>query len=86
MKATMPQLKKKVKTMTDVELTGTNLSLDNPHWINSEHIGFMRQAVEDMVVSGKAAPTKKFEVTEVQYKKLNDWIDGLVQKYLNGVR
>lgn len=86
MKATMPQLKKKVKAMTDVQRTGTNLSLDNPYWINSEHIGFMRNAVRDMVEAGKATPTKKFEVTEVQQTKLNDWINGLAQKYLNGVR
>ena len=86
MKATMPQLKKKVKVMTDVQRTGTNLSLDNPYWINSEHIGFMRNAVQDMVEAGKSAPTKRFEVSEVQQTKLNDWIDGLAQKYLNGVR
>lgn len=86
MKATMPELKKKVKKMTDVQRTGTSLSLDNPYWINSEHIGFMRTAVIEMIEAGRGEPTKRFEVTEVQQKKLNDWIDGLAQKYLNGVR
>lgn len=86
MKATMPELKKKVNSLTRVELTGTNLSVNNPYWINSEHIGFMRRAVTDIIEAGNGMPTKRFEVTEVQQKKLNGWIDGLAQKYLNGVR
>jgi len=86
MKATMPQLKKKVKAMTDLQRTGTSLSHNNPYWINSKHIEFMRNAVQDMIASGKGSPNKRFEVTEVQQTKLNDWIDGLAQKYLSGVR
>lgn len=82
MKATIAQLKKKIQKL--VADTGTDLHRQNPYWMNEKHIGYMREALEQVVVSGHSDPDRYFTPTENQVKSLREWINGLHDKYLLG--
>ena len=80
MKATVAQLKKKIKALT--ANTGTDLNMSNPFWMNKRHIDYMRDAFRQLIVDGEDAPDRKFTPSPSQIKSITGWIDGLENKYL----
>ena len=79
----MPELKAKLKSRTSVKITGLELSMSNPYWANKQQIDLMKDHVEFMIQEGKDTPTKRFEITDVQKKKLGHFIELLEDKYLS---
>lgn len=84
MRTTLDKLKQKLKARTSVQVTGLRLSESNPFWANHQQLKYMREAVVAMYHEGLDSPSKKYEVSDVQLKKLNDMIEVLESRYLYG--
>lgn len=80
MKATVPELKRKVRI--GVASTGMSLKKTNPYWMNAQCINVYKHAVHSLVIQGQENPTRRFTVTNAQKKSLDNWIADLEQKYL----
>ncbi len=83
MKATLVQLKAKVKRLT--QNTGYDLSSTNPYYANAEHIKLMEGAIEMIVWNGNESPEKHYTATPAQQVSLDTWIASLKDRYLTNL-
>ena len=80
MKATIPQLKKKIQLMTFN--TGLMLVEGNEYWANEQQIQYIEEAIEQIKQDGETLPEFKYEITDAQLSSLNEWVAGLKRKFL----
>ena len=83
MKATLTQLRWKLKQRTSVSKTGLVLSKNNPYFANSQQLSYMVEQIETMYQEGKDIPSKRYEMTDSQRLKLLDDVEDLKRKFLS---
>ena len=80
MKATVAELKKKVRALADQ--AGYRLDKKNPFFVNNGCI----KAIENYIVfveqDGDNNPDKRLSVTPKQRESLNQWVRGMKDTYL----
>jgi hypothetical protein len=81
MKATIPQLKAKIKKLS--ECTGLVLTTSNPYWANEKQLGYMQDAYQSVIREGNESPDRRYTPTPKQIESLDNWFFGLKQKYLH---
>ncbi|AAQ64335.1 hypothetical protein KVP40.0266 [Vibrio phage KVP40] len=80
MKATIPQLKKKINSLADKY--GYAFDKNAPYYVNDGRIKAIEAAIITVKEDGEANPTRRYEISEKQLVSLNNWVRDLKHKYL----
>lgn len=80
MKATIPQLKKKINALADQ--CGFKFDKSGPYFVNDGRIKAIKSAIQITKEDGENNPSRRYEISESQMKSLNNWVADLEHKYL----